>query len=279
MDLKPSDFSNYSNGSSISYTANQTNHGALDGWAPGEQIWCAALNGGYAFSAGTSLSCAIACAVTAHNLNDLCYQNGLKLPGTEQVFLTGPNAAPGLVVSRKDILDLSDIKYSTSVNAIVTLRDSIDQSTPPDEIHNSVRAGSKANLSTLFNPQLTKSVEIIEALPANFEILPNGSLFGAPTVEQGPNAGEAYKQYTSKIKRVSNDDVEEIVTIQIYVLAANYEPTDLPEDHVINITLLTGCTGPGNPSCGLNFNSNCVNSCNWSFCCGSGKTSQCNCIA
>jgi len=278
MDLQPSDFSNYSNGSSISYSASPTNHGALDGWAPGEQIYCAALNGTYAFSAGTSLACAITSAVTAHNLSDLCYADGRKLPNTEGLFLAGPSAVPATVLGRKDILDLSDPKYSTSVNAIVTIKDTMDQSMPPDETHNAIRAGERKSLTVLFNPQLTKSVEIIDALPENFEILPNGSLWATPTLEQGPPEGESFKQYTAKIKRISKDDVEEIATIQIYVLAPNYEPTDLPNDHVINITLLTSCVGPGNLSCGLNYNSNCVNSCNLSNCCGSGKTSQCNCV-
>jgi hypothetical protein len=278
MDLQPSDFSNYSNGSSISYTPNQTNHGSLDGWAPGEQIYCAALNGGYAFSAGTSLACAITSAITAHNLNDMCYEDGRKLPGTEGFFLAGPGASPALVLGRKDILDLSDPKYSTSINAIATIKDNVDQSMPPDESHNAVRAGTKKTLSVLFNPQLTKSIELIDPLPANFEILRNGSLYGAPTVEQGPAAGEAFKQYTAKMKRVSSDDVEEIVTIEIYVLDPNYQPSDLPNDHIIPITLATGCQGAPNLSCGFLYSNNCLNSCSGGQCCGSGKSTSCGCL-
>jgi Subtilase family len=279
QDLLPSKFSDYSGGSIISYTADDVNHGELDGWAPGEMIWHAGLNGTYGYGSGTSLACAIGCAVTAHNLNDACYTNGKKLPGSENLFLTGPNAIPAVIVGRKDILDLSDPKYSTSVNAIVTLRDSVDMTVPPDIVHTSIRAGDNKPLAKVFNPQLTKSVEIIEALPENFELLPNGGLHGNPTLAQGPTGNDAYVEYQAKVKRTNKDDTVEIISIFIYVLAPNYAPSDLPDDHVINITLLTSCNFPGSASCGLNYNSNCSDNCSWHGCCGYGKSSMCNCVA
>lgn len=69
-DLEPSAFSNYTGGSSISYSAGDTNHGAgLDYWAPGELIWVADINtNGFSYAAGTSMASGIFAATLVHNL-------------------------------------------------------------------------------------------------------------------------------------------------------------------------------------------------------------------
>ena len=79
-------------------------------------------------------------------------------------------------------------------------------------------------------------------------------------------------------KRISLDDLEETVKIDIYILAPNFQPTDLPEDHPINITFTNACSGWGLSSCPLQYQSSCANQCSGSICCGSGKTSNCGCI-
>jgi len=116
QDLTPSTFSNYTGGSDISYTADDVNYGALDAWAPGEMIWAANKNGGYGYIAGTSAATAIASASFAYNMNCRLYSDGLvnetaKLP---------PNVLTIDTALREGILDLSDPKYSDSVNSIVT---------------------------------------------------------------------------------------------------------------------------------------------------------------
>jgi len=290
QDLLPCDFSDYT-GSAISVTGDATNHGVLDGWAPGQDIYAAvawyegnAEHGiiptqPYSYTAGTSMAAAITSATLAHNLNDFCWADGKKLPDTEGYFLAGPGAVSAIIVGRKDLLDLTDPKYTDSKNVLVTLINLTDIKMPTDEITYALRAGSKSNLGRLFNPSVTKSVDILEPFPDNFTILPHGGVYATPTIEQGPTAGESFKLYTAKVSRVGVDDVEETVTVNIYVLAANYQPTDLPEDHDINIVLLGPCSLPAFMSCSLVFKSGCNDNCGGFFCCGgSGKESQCICV-
>lgn len=263
-DLKPCDFSDYTGPSEISLTNSHTNGGELDGWAPGEKIWAALLGGGYGYIAGTSVACAIATAAAAHNLNDYIGPDGKAYPAGA-TFSAGPDAYRWVLVSRPDLLDLSDPKYADSTNSIITLFDFPDTTMPPDHLGASVRVGEDEPLIIVFSPHHTKSFEILTPLPENFCVLPYGMLRGAPTAEQGPQNGEAYKLYTFKFKRVSNDDVEEIITVDVYVLSANFKPEDVPpDDPVIPITLLAGCqltTG-----CFLNQSTDCVNNC-IAYCC------------
>ena len=67
-EFEPCDFSNYT-GSSLSLTQNETNRGALDGWAPGIDIWSAGLNDSFYYVSGTSISAAIATCGLAYNFS------------------------------------------------------------------------------------------------------------------------------------------------------------------------------------------------------------------
>lgn len=116
QNLEPSSFSNYTGGSDISYTANDVNHGALDGWAPGELIWAANKNGGYGYIAGTSAAAAIASAAIAYNLNNFLGENGEinhTIPKNNNIQYINRLGA-----IREGLLDLSN-KYSFSVNKII----------------------------------------------------------------------------------------------------------------------------------------------------------------
>ena len=138
QDLAPSDFSNYTGGSGIAYTDDITNTGALDGWAPGEMIWTASLAGGYNYSAGTSMSAAIAAGSLAYNFAKYVDDNGdapaeftnyvdnvIFLQKIQKYTRLGessytPTPFWHSAISKPDLLDLSDPKYSNSVNKIVT---------------------------------------------------------------------------------------------------------------------------------------------------------------
>lgn len=67
--LTPCDFSNYTGDSIISVTNGITNTGALDIWAPGEQIWAAGLNGTYGYVSGTSVAAAITSGAIIYNFS------------------------------------------------------------------------------------------------------------------------------------------------------------------------------------------------------------------
>jgi len=287
-DLVPADFSNYTETSAISVTGGNVNHGVLDGWAPGVDIWVANANytgtngflpsDPYGYVAGTSISTAITVGIIAHNLSDFCYSDGTKLPEANGFFIAGPGSIPYLVTARKDLLDLSDPKYADSKNSLVTMINQPNTMQIPDEVSMSIRAGEKQTLARVFNPSLTKSASFIDPLPDNFTILPHGSVHGEPTLEQGPTGDDLYKIYTAKLKRVGLDDVEEIVTIKIYVTTPNFQPTDLPEDHEINILFSFGCNGAAAIECQLIFIPACFDRCGGFYCCGgSVKESMCNC--
>lgn len=119
--LEPSTFSNYTGGSSISYTSDDVNYGALDGWAPGELIWAANINDTYGYIAGTSAAAAIASATFANNIvryvsstGEVCDFSDSNQQLSLYKFLT---------VSRLGLLDLSDEKYASSINKVVTILD------------------------------------------------------------------------------------------------------------------------------------------------------------
>jgi hypothetical protein len=114
QNLEPSAFSNYTGGSDISYTANDVNYGALDGWAPGELIWAANKNGGYGYIAGTSAAAAIVSATFAYNINNFLDQNGEKYTEIPLVNVSR------FGVFRDNLLTLDAYKYENSVNKIAT---------------------------------------------------------------------------------------------------------------------------------------------------------------
>lgn len=168
--LKPSNFSAYTD-SSISLTQGATNHGILDGWAPGEHIYAAGLNGSYSFTAGTSMAAGVHSSTIAYNMS-----------------LTPDNPSQGKTVvefysshslGRKDMLDLSDVKYQNSVNLISTIADNLpDFGRGAPVIHmTSVIANSPFTLQ-LFNPKFVSSFEILGSLPENWKLTTNGRMYG-----------------------------------------------------------------------------------------------------
>lgn len=241
QDLVPCDFSNYTGGSMISVTGGATNHGQLDGWAPGAEIWAAGLNGSYGFVAGTSIAAAIASAVLASNLTVCVYQDtGLRHEGYyNQKISTAVISSNIIIFKRPDLLDLSDPRYADSVNLIATLHDrdslSVRQATDEHEIH--FRIGQSLQGIRVYEPTLTKAIEFIQPLPDNFTIIPDGRLYGNPQVAQGPGPGEAYKTHRSSFVRTNLDDSQETIHLIIHVLPENFQPENLPSDDPVAIRL------------------------------------------
>jgi len=284
QDLLPSNFSNYTGESHISLTQDSTNGGELDGWAPGENIYAAKLaikGGGCGFISGTSAACAVAAAVLVHNIADEVDSGETRLWGLEGLSVI---MGKTFICSRKDILDLSDPKYSTSVNNIATLLDfsAYQIKLPPDELLATIRVGEDKPLIGIFLPVNTKSCEILNPLPNNFRVLPNGTLHGRPSAAEGPQNGETFVQHTIQFRRTHIDDTVETVTLDLYILGADSDPGTLPPDHPINITLAYGnCTDVGllSSTCFLFSNGVCNNNCPNQACCDpGGKVNMCVCI-
>jgi len=282
--LEPCDFSNYTGTSAISVTGDIVNHGELDGWAPGEQIYAACLNGTYNFVAGTSIATGIASAVLASNITWAVDDNGQRMKTQQTGKLSTAVINSGRILFGKDnLLDLNDPKYASSKNLIATLSDKANKGgsqVPPDEFFVSIRVGQRKGLVRLYNNLLTQSIEFIDPLPENFEILQDGRLYGAPTLAQGPVDNEPYKTYNSKLKRTMVDGLIEEVKISIYVIGENFDPAVLPSDDPVTITLSAQVCG-GLPSfCQLaSFPDTCIDNCGTSgLCCNTaGKAGEFEC--
>jgi subtilisin family serine protease len=123
QNLMPSNFSNYTDPSFISFTANENNYGEIDGWAPGELIWAAVLNGNYGYTAGTSISSAIASSVLAYNLTLYLNIDTTDVPAlVESTWKNTPRLETiksQLLFKRTDMMQLEG-NYVNSANKIAT---------------------------------------------------------------------------------------------------------------------------------------------------------------
>jgi len=173
----PSNFSDYTS-SDISVTTNTTNHGALDGWAPGENIYTATLNGGYGFVSGTSIAAGIMSAISAYNLTLFPFLENSLIPKAERIANHS--------FMRYNMLDLSDPKYASSKNRIATLKDYIDARAEEHRMGTISQAtAGTAHHMRVFEPRHTYKIEILSDLPAGFSIDEVGILNGiAPAVTE-----------------------------------------------------------------------------------------------
>lgn len=287
QNLTPCNFSNYTGGSIINVNGESSvNHGELDGWAPGEMIYAAGLNGTYGYTAGTSIATAIASAILASNLSWHLDSTGIVIPGYRGTIVS--TAVPGsntYIMARKDLLDLSDPKYANSVNLIATIKDrnTLTVQQAVDEHVMFARVNQATILPRVYEPTLTKQIEFITPLPNNFTLLPDGRIYAVADSSQGPNSGESYVIYNSSFIRTSLNDQAETITLQIYVFPENFVPESLPpEDQALYIRL-TGpggdCSGFPTTQCDLASSPvDCIDNCGSQCCGGSSKsTLQCTC--
>jgi hypothetical protein len=284
-DLVPCDFSNFTGGSMISVTGSAVNHGELDGWAPGEEIWAAGLNGTYGYVAGTSIAAAITSAILASNLMHYVYDDlGARIEGYEDFTIsTAAIGSSNIIFKRPNLLDLNDPKYQNSINKIATFveRDNTAPGQSLDEVSMSFRIGEPKQGVRVYQPTLTKAIEWIVPLPENFLIIPDGRVYGNPVASQ---SADPYKAYECSFIRTSLDDSQETVLINIYILPENFAPDTIPSDDPVHMTLLFGgCDrfAPVNPGCEFNGGFPCPDSCpGGSACCHdntSKSTLNCQC--
>jgi len=283
QNLEPCDFSDYTG--PISTGTGTTNHGELDGWAPGENIYVAQPGGTYTFVSGTSVATAITSAVIASNLTWNISSDGVRhLPyanlrlctvSEQENFNHGMN--PPLAFLRDDLLDLSDPKYANSVNRIATLYDACLREHPQlqDEFSFIFRVNTN-HQQQFFSQTVTKNITCLTPLPENFFITNRGMLWGKPTPDQGPQNGEHYNLITLQFVRTDLNDEQENVTVNLYIMEENKDINEIPpDDPVIPITLLVNCLSF---VCRSGSTSSCFPQCGVS-CCASQKSLsfQCRC--
>jgi hypothetical protein len=119
QNLAPCDFSAYTGGSIIDLTAQPVNFGELDGWAPGEYIWAAGLDGTYGYIAGTSASAAITSGALAYNLSVRMVNSTGTWFGVKPTVKNVTTQMGKLSLSKQNLLTLA-ANYSNSINKIVS---------------------------------------------------------------------------------------------------------------------------------------------------------------
>jgi hypothetical protein len=277
--LLPSDFSDYTGTSSISVTSGSTNTGKLSGWAPGEDIYTATLDGGYGFSAGTSVAAAIHSAIIAYNMT---------LPAfnfDEDTTLVWNDATRNNVsfFIKKDLLLLDDPKYQNSPNVVSYLiTDHVDPYNT-DLLFNgwfAPVASTRITSMILFNPKLYSSVTLNEPLPAGMSINKYG-IFSAyvpePVVGTVDNPDRI--TYFVPITVVKLDGTSTDITLEIQV--RNFEKLEkIPNEPnaIVPYTLNFISCGPVQFCAGQNYNF-CDNysSCPYSGGCFCGPKYTCAC--
>lgn len=285
-ELNPCDFTDYTGPAPTGQGT--VNHGELDGWAPGQDIYAAMVGGGYEYISGTSAAAAVTSAVLASNLEWYTSENGSRdFYIREMMVSTTANDehhANSIVFGRYDLLDYNDPKYNLSVNRIATLRDQCFsiKPQPPDEISLIAKYGETQS-PIIYSMTHTKSIESLDPLPPNFYLTDWGRLVIKPNEEENPIPADShYKLYTLRFSRVDHNDESEIITIFVYVVHPNKDPAEIPEnDPVIPILLQVNCLS-GGLGCALGSTLACVDNCYPTYiygCCAGYKSPflKCKC--
>jgi hypothetical protein len=243
--LLPSDFSNYSTPNAIFTDSNEINYGKLDGWAPGEKIYAATIDNGYALTAGTSIAAGIHSAVLAYNLGIL---NDYPLHILDKDYL-GFGSAHSL--SLHNLLDLNDPKYASSKNSISSMWFEYPWPSRLKIEFQCVTRSGRNWRHYICPSNKVKQVEIIGDLPEGMEIYPNMRIYG-----EVPEVTELYIK-TVQLKVTGLDDFiyESELTFAILPPGWDWEKQSTGDPN-IDYRLLActpcngGCDGPPDWCCG-----------------------------
>lgn len=246
QNLEPCDFSNFTGTSSISLTQQPTNYGSLDGWAPGIDIYTAGLNNSYNFSAGTSMSAAIATGALVYNLSEAMINDNQLSHGLINVQQP-VKIFTNYTLNRSNTLNLSG-NYTNSVNKIVTYVVSRPLTHFAPIVKGIFRKG-KITSTQIFRPDIIKSVSC-EKLPDGITIN-NGWLIGEPLDNLG-SSGYLIKEL--ELIYILIDNSVKYAHLTLVLLNENLD-TQTINDPVLNYTLQqlsctpeAGCTSF--PECG-----------------------------
>ena len=239
-DFNPCNFTNYTGtATALPISPGVTNTGALDGWAPGDNIYIATLNGTYGYAAGTSLSSAITTGAVAYNISIALNSNGnINICYSSDLLSTTVNY---LTMSRTNLLHLTD-NYAKSVNKIA----SYFMSPPVLKIDMTSIVTKTKDLKVcelLFDPQLVSSVTFLSPLPAGITI-DNGYLVGIVT-----DIPTTYTNIISNATVTKNDGTSYDLSITILVVNPSFNVDVLPNtDPYIKLSLATTCLSSA-PAC------------------------------
>ena len=274
-ELKPSSFSNYSNPSVVENTQGDVNTGELDGWAPGEKIWVASLNGEHNYANGTSFSCAIVSSSLAYNNDNYCFENSAlsslwKQIGKKIMLRT---------LSRKNLLILTD-QYKLSNSLICTFDNAIATEVPIEPYYSFVldkSFGPSTLFQRFFIEGNIKSLIFDNELPSYFGITPTGYI-SIDKTKAIPN-DSSFQNLKFNFILTDIDDVTSTGLIELFILGeqTNREeillnnPTLDPKQLGITYFCQSGFQGGGQLCVGLAYQGDwCFDDCayynNWALC-------------
>jgi len=255
-DFLPCDFSNYSD-SAISITNGPSNLGRkLTGWAPGQDIWCATINGEYGNSSGTSVAAAIHTAIATHQLSEMIVDG--EFP---KCFTVVP-LRPGMYLffGKRGMLDLTGEQYSNSINE-VSILPIVDFHSMfnIDSTHDDQRINARLNANVrkrIINPAKVKFAEIVTDLPNGIKLNSLGVLYG----KVGP-INAPYLIQNSKIKITKNDDSTTEFDVQFVIKSDNIDPSTVTESDPEIRYLLTTAYSCAAAYIEIPSGSTCINDC------------------
>lgn len=267
--LTPCNFSDYTGAQAISVTGGTVNGGKLSGWAPGENIYVATLDGGCNFVSGTSASAAIHSAILAYNVTLPTF----KFDSTVDSLFNISTLNRMSFFIKRDLLILDDPKYQDSPNLvsylITDLEDPYYQHDigVPQELYAAFLTNVVSRI-ILFNPLRISSVTVNDPLPYNFTISNYGMLSGYVETINGEQEDHVV---SLTLTDVDGNVTEEDLHISIY-----HNPDMVPNksdpNPIIPYALNFNCSG-------FNFCGGvCANEGCFAGDCFCGKTNICECF-
>lgn len=271
-DFRPCDFSNYTG--PISNTSGTVNYGAIDVWAPGELIYVATLDGGYALTGGTSIAAAIETAALAYQVGDGMTIDEVPAGDIEYFKLRSMYDYTGAV--RDGVLVLEG-QYADSLNKIASMNSQYidDRSYQTRFLTNigDIAVSGDSFKKWLYYSRFSGTLTVNNPLPLGVTIQ-NGWLVGSVTVpaDKQYEIHEINITHTSPDGQFTADQVFRLVVMQVGVT-----PEMVPEnDEVLNYSL--DC---GSPYYGWGY---CGRLCTpWQYCidanyyCNGVKSFSCDC--
>ena len=265
QNFQPSDFSNFTG--DLTTTPGQVNSGALDSWAPGENIRVALLNGGFGLANGTSVAAAIQSAALAFNTHLLTLSDGTVPP------IFNPIDSKDILVAstgKHGILELGG-QYASSVNSVsrfVTEYDGANQLSynAPTLIRAFTKSGTK-RFSRIFSEGLVDvaTVDISSiSFPEGISLDQSGWLIVEKTVAS-PFTWVGHLSYTKR------DGQAVVAKIVVLVIPENMQYDDASIDPEIRVRLQAECNASVCDPDGCFGGGNCVDAC------GVGKGPGANC--
>lgn len=262
-DFKPSDFSNYTGSSAVSVTDGAVNGGALDGWAPGENIYAAIPGGTYGNVSGTSIAAAIHTAAIAYNLFD-------NLDSSGQIGVAANSTTEYLAqfmgeigFYRRNMVHLDDPKYASSVNLVTTFK------THTSDVITGAAAEFKVNSDQVWSIIVAKPVAVASitcnSLPDGIT-LDGGILHGSIALP----AGSTWKYYEINLTFTLRDGGETPYQVRVWVVGASFDVAAPDTDSALKIIPYIGSTC-NSTTCVANGCSSCHN-------CGDTKQPACYCV-